>query len=622
MRLRKALRFLGTLLFVSIVLIVGLSLLPQSGLQMIPVTEATGQGQGPFTLTTGVSGKGSVDVSYDGQGVKCDCFDLPEQGDHPDNVFSIPGAEEVEITANGSHCTGHGGGATEYGFYTWNSDISELVQHPKVDHHTFLMDADCYATAIFIRPEITVSDSDSVENGGTVAEAEELSRGAYALANTDDDDNDNDNDNIPDYEDEYVSGEDDLIPFTIGAPSGTDPNDDDVFLEIIDPREEEPHSPPTLQVWRHATKSADENGGGLETARQFDLSELPLTLYLEAPDASDSKHAEQIGVKYKGRDAVNLTFIEFAVNTSLERIQDADAEYRYTFLSHDPGDNRVDPDENIVNCTASVSPNDLDPAYSWSYEATLLHLQDPQGATDEAAIHLYAEADTAAPDGRTGDLNDTITVDVELEDVTLEGELEIYQTDVDYVRQTYVDVTHNQVAWSGIPERNAFILEEAFDNLDTPYLSWAGFNCNGGGFCNNHEHQINNTVIGKYEEISDEYGDAIYITSIYSCARWNKHEHGQVNSHHSLGEAFDGDESSSTSNWAIAVAANSGDPPEIPGPAIPAANILLYPVWEENYTPDCDYRSKAWFDAGPYTGANLPPGWQEIRFVHVTTGTG
>ncbi|MCL4216890.1 MAG: hypothetical protein KJ052_07775 [Candidatus Hydrogenedentes bacterium] len=569
----------------------------------LDVDACGGGGSTTYTLTTGVSGDGSVPVWLDDVEVNCDCFDRTS-----DNTVTVDASETVIIDATGAHCSSpsgqehENGASTEYGFVEWDSDISGVDGDTRAEQ-TFTMAGDHYATAIFARPEITLTES--LDGGGTIAEADEISRGAYAMINTDDDDEDG----IEDYWDDYVPDEDDMVKVVIGAPSAD--YGGHVILQVVDTGgEEQP-----LRFWTHATKSADANGGGLVTTRSFTPNLLPVTLYMDGRDTSSDNRDFEVAAVYHGRDAVKITFINFAVSCSLEAVADVDGEYRQTFLSHTTAESRINPVENLADCATSFGPYDLRQTYeddiTWSYPGSLLHLQDPQAPTTGADMDLYADAGAAA-DGRSSVLTATITAQLTFDGITLHGETEIHQTDVDYVRQTYVDVTHTvggqQQPNSTVPAKDDFMTEAEYNASPTQYLSW------GELHCQETTHVVcleSETGLAGFTTVRTNYGQAIDITSFWRCARRNKAVGGARNSDHTRGLAFDYDNGSTSENWEIAYTAGQDYGPD---------DIWLYPTSDaSNPMKLSDFILHGYHDLNLPTTEHAPFNWTRIAHGHVTT---
>jgi len=165
------------------------------------------------------------------------------------------------------------------------------------------------------------------------------------------------------------------------------------------------------------------------------------------------------------------------------------------------------------------------------------------------------------------------------------------------LRQKYVDV------YGATPPAHS-ALDDANSYSDPGNLLFDDAKCKGSSYCGNHAFQYFNTVLSGFQSVRDQYGGAITVTSCYRCPTWNKHEGGGDNSKHIWGNAFDFDNGSTSTNWNIAQAADSA--------GISHLKILLY-------KDETTYKNLKDLIDGGYNATNLPPGWTEYDFGHIST---
>jgi len=136
----------------------------------------------------------------------------------------------------------------------------------------------------------------------------------------------------------------------------------------------------------------------------------------------------------------------------------------------------------------------------------------------------------------------------------------------------------------------------------------------------NHPHLWDDTMSSGFQDVRDERGEALNVTSGYRCPRWNKHIEGETDSKHIQGDAFDYDEWSTGENWEVAQEAKAV--------TISRLKILLYP--QTGYTPPQGYkkyRTLYWLETHGYNATNLPKAtepeisvdWTEYNHGHITT---
>jgi hypothetical protein len=139
-------------------------------------------------------------------------------------------------------------------------------------------------------------------------------------------------------------------------------------------------------------------------------------------------------------------------------------------------------------------------------------------------------------------------------------------------------------------------------------LTFDELNCNGGGYCINHAYQVDVNVSRRFQDVRNEHGAPIFVTSCYRCPRYNKSDsvRGASTSKHIEGHAFDFDNGGAVENWAVAQSAIAL------GVDIPTSKILLY-------RNDTQRQTLRWLIDNDYNDTNLPPGWTTYQKGHVST---
>jgi hypothetical protein len=89
-------------------------------------------------------------------------------------------------------------------------------------------------------------------------------------------------------------------------------------------------------------------------------------------------------------------------------------------------------------------------------------------------------------------------------------------------------------------------------------FSFSDLDCDHDEPVGEHEYQWDNTVSSTFQEIRDEHGAAIVVTSAFRCPIHNNSV-SQVGSgsQHAYGNAFDFDNGDATENWAVAISASA-----------------------------------------------------------------
>ena len=264
--------------------------------------------------------------------------------------------------------------------------------------------------------------------------------------------------------------------------------------------------------------------------------------------------------------------------------------------------------ENQIQCVADIRPDSLDDTYNAQIEWEIEDNPDVGGISGNPAdpetgneVTLTITAPTAAA-GRNYRLNYRIQASLTIAGSTATCDWTTIQQDGrDYLRQQYLDVNPGRVA---PPARTALVTAATYVNPGN--LNFNELNCNGGGFCANHAYQLDDTVSDLFQQVRNEVGVAIRITSCYRCPRYNRSVNGVPNSRHIRGQAFDFD-NGTAANWTIATeAADQG------GAEIPTTSILLY-------SQDGTRLTLMQLIDGGFNANNLPPGWTEYRNGHIST---
>jgi hypothetical protein len=264
--------------------------------------------------------------------------------------------------------------------------------------------------------------------------------------------------------------------------------------------------------------------------------------------------------------------------------------------------------ENDISCQADIKPDDLDLTYNSKIE---WEMEDDPGVTGDSGnpdvsqkgnnVTLAVTA-PAATSGRDFKLNYRIRASLTINGSTCYSAWEaIIQDDKDQLRQQYVDT-----GYSPIPARTSSALKNSSTYVNPGNLTFSEAQCNGASYCGNHEYLLDNTLSSVFQDVRDELGSPIYVTSAYRCPRWNIHEGGTANSRHTQGNAFDFDNGEAQENWAVAQAAKAA--------GVATTKILLYPQ-----SGGGTYKTLSWLESNGYNDTNLPPGWTTYRFGHITT---
>lgn len=265
--------------------------------------------------------------------------------------------------------------------------------------------------------------------------------------------------------------------------------------------------------------------------------------------------------------------------------------------------------ENGIECVADIKPDSLDGTYNsqiqWDIEddpglsGDSGDPADPQTG-DRVTLTVTAPRKT---NGRNHKLNYRIRASVTIEGKTgYSNWVTIEQDDKDQLRQQYEDVSTN----INPPARSSRTLVNRATYVNPGNLTFDEINCNGGSYCANHAYQVDVNVSRRFQEVRNEHGAPISVTSCYRCPIWNKHEKGAPNSKHISGYAFDFDNGGAAENWAVAQSAIAV------GVDIPASKILLYRNNAQNQTLE-------WLINNDYNDTNLPPGWTTYQKGHVST---
>ena len=268
--------------------------------------------------------------------------------------------------------------------------------------------------------------------------------------------------------------------------------------------------------------------------------------------------------------------------------------------------------ENRIECVADLKPDSLDGTYNsqiqWDIEdepglsGDSGDPADPQTGND---VTLTVTVPTMNL-GRNHKLNYRIRASVTIEGKTgYSNWVTIEQDDKDQLRQQYEDVS------TGInsPARSSHTLVNRVTYVNLGNLTFDELNCNGeeyDGYCGNHTYQVDVNVSRRFQEVRNEHGAPIFVTSCYRCPIWNKREGGSRNSKHISGHAFDFDNGGAVENWAVAQSAIAL------GVDIPTSKILLYRNNTQNQTLE-------WLIDNDYNDTNLPPGWTMYQKGHVST---
>lgn len=151
-------------------------------------------------------------------------------------------------------------------------------------------------------------------------------------------------------------------------------------------------------------------------------------------------------------------------------------------------------------------------------------------------------------------------------------------------------------------------LVDASSYVNPGNLPFSELSCEHPESVEAHSHQWDNTVSDTFQDIRNEFGSGIKVTSAFRCPLHNENASNiGSDSAHAYGNAFDFQQPDSENwiedYWAIAMAAKEH---------VPRSQILLY--------KDTDtYMTLAQLEDGGYDDTNLPSGWSTYRKGHVTT---
>jgi hypothetical protein len=132
-------------------------------------------------------------------------------------------------------------------------------------------------------------------------------------------------------------------------------------------------------------------------------------------------------------------------------------------------------------------------------------------------------------------------------------------------------------------------------------FSFQELSCNHGSLPDSHPHwQLDKGVSGLFQDVRDEHGSSITVTSAYRCPRKNNSIGSLATSHHAYGRAFDFSQGTAQGNWDVAQAAADA--------GVNMNRIRLY-FNSSSY-------SFQFLTANGYSGSILPSGWTTYTNGH------
>lgn len=353
-----------------------------------------------------------------------------------------------------------------------------------------------------------------------------------------------------------------------------------------------------VKIWEEQSKTNLVIPDGSDYYKRWDPDDMPDTLWVEGITSSPWRYPlmglhYMVEEKSAAGDVVHFTVFDVEI-TSVTLPND-----NVSFTTLDA--------ENDISCQADIKPDYLDSTYNSQIEWEIQdnpsvtgNSGDPDDSETGNNVTLTVTAPSASS-GRDFKLNYRIRASLTIDGCTCDSEWEeIIQDDKDQLRQLYVDT-----GYSPIPSRTSSAMVNSSTYVNPGNLSFSELNCNGSS-CGNHAYQLDNTVSTVFQTVRDEYGGPIIVTSAYRCPRWNIQVGGTTDSKHTQGNAFDFDNGSTSTNWAVAQSAKDA--------GISTSKILLYPQ-----TGGGSYKTLSTLETGGYNATNLPSGWTEYNFGHITT---